>query len=67
MRARCDLRSFQPLEFDMKSKAVISATRDWRSHRLSAAPRGDHWVQTGNGDVLVAIAAGVILQLLLNN
>ncbi len=51
----------------MKSKAVISATRDWRSHRLSAAPRGDHWVQTGNGDVLVAIAAGVILQLLLNN
>jgi Ni/Co efflux regulator RcnB len=40
---------------------------DWRSHRLSAPPRGYHWVQSGSDYVLVAIATGIILQLLLNN
>ena len=40
---------------------------DWRGHRLSAPPRGYHWVQTGGDYVLVAIATGIILQLLLNN
>jgi len=40
---------------------------DWRGHRLSAPPRGYHWVQTGADYVLVAIATGVILQLLLAN
>lgn len=40
---------------------------DWRGHRLSAPPRGYHWVQTGGDYVLVAIATGVIMQLLLNN
>jgi Ni/Co efflux regulator RcnB len=40
---------------------------DWRGHHLSAPPRGYHWVQMGNDYVLVAIATGVILQLLLNN
>ena len=39
---------------------------DWRSHRLSAPPRGYHWVQTGGDYVLVAIATGIILQLFLN-
>ena len=38
---------------------------DWRGHNLSAPPRGYHWVQTGGDYVLVAIATGVILQLLL--
>jgi Ni/Co efflux regulator RcnB len=40
---------------------------DWRGHNLSAPPRGYHWIQTGGDYVLVAIATGVILQLLLNN
>jgi Ni/Co efflux regulator RcnB len=40
---------------------------DWRSHQLSAPPRGYHWVQSGSDYVLVAIATGIILQLLLNN
>jgi Ni/Co efflux regulator RcnB len=40
---------------------------DWRSHNLSAPPRGYHWVQSGSDYVLVAIATGIILQLLLNN
>ncbi len=39
---------------------------DWRGHRLSAPPRGYHWVQTGGDYVLVAIATGIIAQILLN-
>lgn len=40
---------------------------DWRGHHLSAPPRGYHWVQHGNDYVLVAIASGVIANLLLNH
>ncbi|MDB5872174.1 MAG: integral rane protein-like [Ramlibacter sp.] len=40
---------------------------DWRSHRLSAPPRGYQWVQSGGDYLLVAIATGIIAQLLLNN
>lgn len=39
---------------------------DWRGHHLNAPPRGYHWVQTGGDYVLVAIATGVILQILLS-
>ena len=39
---------------------------DWRGHRLSAPPRGYYWVQTGGDYVLVAIATGIIAQILLN-
>ncbi len=45
----------------------IYVVNDWRGHRLSAPPRGYHWVQTGSDYVLVAIATGVILQLLLTH
>ena len=40
---------------------------DWRGHNLSAPPRGYHWVQTGSDYVLVAIATGIIMQLLLSH
>lgn len=40
---------------------------DWRGHRLSAPPRGYHWVQNGGDYLLVAIASGVIAQLILSN
>lgn len=40
---------------------------DWRGHRLSAPPRGYHWVQTGGDYVLAAIATGIIAQIILNN
>lgn len=40
---------------------------DWRRHGLRAPPRGTHWVQTGGDFVLVAIATGIILQLLLRD
>lgn len=40
---------------------------DWRGHRLSEPPRGYYWVQSGGDYILVAIATGVILNMLLNN
>jgi Ni/Co efflux regulator RcnB len=38
---------------------------DWRGHHLHAPPRGYHWVQTGPDYVLVAIASGLIAQVIL--
>ena len=52
-----------PPEYRYRSYVVD----DWRGHHLSAPPRGYHWVQTGSDYVLVAIATGIILELLLNN
>lgn len=43
-----------------------SVVDDWCGHRLSAPPRGYHWVQVGADYVLVAIATGIILQLILD-
>jgi Ni/Co efflux regulator RcnB len=40
---------------------------DWRGHHLSAPPRGYQWVQNGSDYLLVAIATGIITQLLLNH
>ncbi len=40
---------------------------DWRGHHLSAPPRGYHWVQNGSDYLLVAIATGVIAQIILSN
>ena len=40
---------------------------DWRDARLREPPRGYHWVRSDSGDfLLVAIATGVIVDLLLN-
>jgi Ni/Co efflux regulator RcnB len=52
-----------PLQYRTRQYVV----EDWRGHRLSAPPRGYHWVQSGGDYVLVAIATGIILQLLLSN
>jgi len=52
-----------PMEYRHRQYVVS----DWRGHHLSAPPRGYHWVQSGGDYLLVAIATGVILQLLLNN
>jgi Ni/Co efflux regulator RcnB len=40
---------------------------NYRSHRLSAPPRGYHWVQTGADYVLVAAATGLIAQIVMGN
>ena len=39
---------------------------DWRGHRLSAPPRGYHWIQNGSDYLLVAIATGLISSMILN-
>ena len=39
---------------------------DWRGHGLQPPPRGYHWVQNGTDYLLVAIATGIILQILLS-
>lgn len=40
---------------------------DWRGHHLTQPPRGYHWVQSGGDYILVAIATGIILQLLISH
>lgn len=60
-----DFRRGQRLPMEYRHRQYV--VDDWRGHHLSAPPRGYHWVQTGGDYVLVAIATGVILQLLLNN
>jgi Ni/Co efflux regulator RcnB len=60
-----DFRRGGRLPTEYRSRQYV--VNDWRGHQLSAPPRGYHWVQTGGDYVLVAIATGVIMQLLLNN
>ncbi len=40
---------------------------NWGAYHLSAPPRGYNWVQVGGDYALIAIATGVIAQLVLNN
>ncbi len=40
---------------------------DWRAHRLHAPARGQQWVQVGADYALIAIATGVIAQLVLSS
>ena len=39
---------------------------DWRSHRLYSPPYGYQWVQVGSDYVLIALATGLIVNLILN-
>jgi Ni/Co efflux regulator RcnB len=50
-----------PIEYRHRQYVVD----DWRGHNLSAPPRGYRWVQSGNDYILIAIATGIIAQLLL--
>ncbi len=38
---------------------------DWRAHRLHAPPRGYQWVQVGADFALIAVATGIITQIVL--
>ena len=40
---------------------------NWRDHHLSPPPRGHQWVQVGADYALIAIATGVIAQLVLSH
>jgi Ni/Co efflux regulator RcnB len=62
---RHDLYSGQRLPSNYQNRQYV--VDNWRSHRLSAPPRGHHWVQVGNDYVLAAIATGVIASVFLGN
>ena len=62
---RHDLRRGQRLSQEYRTNRYVVS--DWRDRRLSAPPRGHHWVRTGNDYVLAAIATGIIAQVLLSN
>ena len=40
---------------------------DYRAYHLSPPPRGQQWVQVGSDYVLIAIATGIIANIILNN
>ncbi|MET0322280.1 MAG: RcnB family protein [Duganella sp.] len=62
---RHDLHKGHRLPPEYRSKQYV--VDNWRGHRLSAPPRGYHWVQTGADYVLVGIATGVIASMILAN
>ena len=51
-----------PTEYRNRQHVV----NNWRDHRLDAPPRGQQWVQVGSDYVLIAIATGIIAQLVLS-
>ena len=51
-----------PAEYRSRQYVV----NDWRAHRLSAPLRGQQWVQVGADYALIAVATGLIAQLVLN-
>ena len=40
---------------------------DWRARKMSAPPKGYHWVRSGDDYVLAAVATGVITAIMLNH
>lgn len=46
--------------FDYRHARNYQEIRNYRNYRLSAPPRGYHWVRSGNDAVLVAITGGLI-------
>lgn len=59
-----DLRKGRRLPNEYRSRQYV--VEDWRGHRLSAPPRGYHWVQVGGDYVLVSNGNGIIFQIFLN-
>lgn len=58
---RHDIHKGRYLPREYRSKHYV--VNDWRGHRLSAPPRGHHWVQTGGDYALVRIGSGLIFQI----
>lgn len=62
---RHDLRQGARLPSEYRNSRYV--VNDWRGHRLSAPPRGYHWVRTGSDYVLATVATGLIAQVFLSN
>ncbi len=52
---------YMPREYRHRQYVV----KDYRMHRLAPPPRGHEWVQVGTDYVLIAIATGLIAQIIL--
>jgi Ni/Co efflux regulator RcnB len=46
--------------FDRRHATRYAVVKNPRAYRLANAPRGYHWVRSGNDAVLVAITSGII-------
>ncbi|MFZ2998366.1 RcnB family protein [Sphingobium sp.] len=46
--------------FDRRYATNYRVVNNYRDYRLSAPPRGYHWVRSGNDAVLIAITSGLI-------
>lgn len=46
-------------------RSPMYVVSDWRGHHLRPPPRGYYWVQVGADYLLVAIATGIVVQLML--
>ena len=62
---RYEVRQGAYLPQEYRSERYV--VNDWQQRRLSAPPRGSHWVSAGNDYVLAAIATGLIATVLLNH
>jgi len=62
-----DYRYYRGDRLPLEYRSWNYVVDDWRAHQLYAPPRGYQWVQVGADYVLVAIATGIILELLLHN
>lgn len=49
-----------PVEYRGRQYVV----ENWRAHGLKAPPRGHRWVQSGSDYLLIAVATGIIAQVL---
>ena len=61
---RHDMRKGGRLAREYRGRQYV--VNNWRQHRLSAPPRGYHWVRTGGDFVLVGSTSGLIFQIFLN-
>ena len=72
--ARQDLHHYNARSAEFRRGARIPVylrsnqyvVNDWRAYRLAAPPRGYHYVQVGGDFVLVAIATGIIANIILS-
>jgi Ni/Co efflux regulator RcnB len=53
--------------FDMRRAPNYAVVDYHRYRRLSAPPRGYHWVRSGNDALLVAIGSGIIASVVANS
>jgi Ni/Co efflux regulator RcnB len=58
-------RRGERLPYEYRSRSYV--VDDWRGHRLRPPPPGHYWVQYGDEYLLVAIATGLITEVLLAN